>query len=444
MRPTRLLAPIVVLLCCCALPSAPVTSGDASGSAPQGAQGVTSATGATGPTMKADADGTKPAVKLSGEAFLAAYIDAICDNIGACCTSGGLDYDAERCRAGMLAQASATPVADVDPGTAEQCIAFVTSAVTACAPPAGPMRNACTEIFTPQGPQKPGEDCTASADCSTGADDGYPYCAVASGASSGTCKEYVPGKVGDVCASTSATTIYLCPESAFCSTSAATSTCKPRQSIGSTCTSDSCVADAYCSAAASPVCTKRIAIGQSCAAAPQGCAAGAFCSQESGECEAYKKPGIASPLVCGSSPLVGVWTAFGLPIASINGDVDGEATYEFTATAASFAIATHDSNGPLGVATLAGTYTFTQTVSGIVASFVYTSAVVKDGAGAAVPVTSGKCSKHNNCDAFVFGAGNPTPEPCACKQQTHTFSRVSATQMTSDVYEEDLSFYLQH
>lgn len=423
-------------------------------------------------TTSADVDDTEGAdapvkiapERVSAKSFFASYADTLCNNVEPCCTAASLSYDANACRA-AVAEKTKDLTHPIEKNAATACLAYLADAVKSCV--ALNNDNPCTPVLTERGDKLPGEPCEAFAECRSSRADGYPFCAA-----DGLCREYVRGAIGDLCVSQTATTLAICPAEAYCPPSAlGTSACSLRLPVGAKCKGDECQENAYCPVNASAAtCTARVSQGGDCSFDTYACAAGLYCDHATcvpigavGEpcnpagsplqcavglyCDGTKKcraPPLANASLCGVDPLIGSWQAWSIALASVDGDVTADASFDLaTPDAISFSVAVRDDRGWIGTATFTGTFTSARIDDSYAVHAIYAGAIVKTGSGSPVAVTGGTCPKHNDCDALVFGDGNPFPEPCFCKKQIHVFQPLGQTELQTELFGEETTFYLQ-
>jgi hypothetical protein len=243
--------------------------------------------------------------------FIGELVAAICDNVAACCTANGFEYDADGCRRtlsslyGQAFPAPGAPGVVYDASVAGECIALAARIAESCAEPTG-RTNACTSAYV--GMRKAGEACTLDLECAA-PPGGTADCATDSTTGAQTCQSRPRGKSGDACHAT-------CTErsngrscslhsdrdgSAECYTNdglfceSTTQACTALGAIGASCTGfDECVSAAFCD---SGICVARIALGESCVehcatgtcSYDDPCVAGAYC--EGGSCVPRKSAG---------------------------------------------------------------------------------------------------------------------------------------------------------
>jgi hypothetical protein len=100
-----------------------------------------------------------------------AMADAVCGNLGSCCTQAGFSYDSAQCRAAaenaMTAELNAqrSTNAMYDAAAARACVDMYAAAVKACAEqPSGD--DPCSRLFV--GKLQPGDACSQNAECAPG------------------------------------------------------------------------------------------------------------------------------------------------------------------------------------------------------------------------------------------------------------------------------------
>jgi hypothetical protein len=205
--------------------------------------------------------------------FIGRFVDAVCDNVGPCCQSAGLSYDAAGCKALGNAELEKDldldrPNVKYDAAAGGKCIEAVKNAAQSCGHidiDGGPE---CSGFLVGTLPE--GAACESSVECA-GA---YARCDISGPAAQGVCVVEPRGKAGDPCGDTC--TEHGSSSECFGSTSSTGTarcytndglycdqTCKPLIAVGQPCEAEGCVDGAYCT-------------GGSCAALP---AAGEPCAQ---------------------------------------------------------------------------------------------------------------------------------------------------------------------
>lgn len=242
-----------------------------------------------------------------------------CAALSPCCAAAGLGTSASSCK-----QLLSGSVASSDEGAQHRCVDTVRAAVQSkayCANLSEPAADAaCAGLFrmgstASSGTKAPGTACTSSSECAS-ATDGEGHC---SGVSSGICQVWKTGKDGDApcigtkagsssewSGQTSGNVAYLCDanKGIYCDFSAdvmgAGAICRAKQSPGGACaTSQSCVAEAYCSSMTS-TCVARLDVGAACK--DDVCVSTAFCDPASSTCKPRSPDGASCT---GSSECLG-------------------------------------------------------------------------------------------------------------------------------------------
>ncbi|HEY4102331.1 MAG TPA: hypothetical protein VGM44_00505 [Polyangiaceae bacterium] len=236
--------------------------------------------------------------------------DAVCDNLGPCCQSAGIGFDAETCKQNVIAKLSPEIAEDTGPNVAYdadaagRCVAAYESGVSSCTPVEQIDESACRAVF--MGALPAGGVCTQDAECANAAA-GDAYCDMSSGA--GSCVKLpggvAHGKLGDACVSScdanscvgistpergaDPNAQFNCyqEDGLFCD---ASYTCQPLLDAGAGCaSSDDCKAGLYCDAG---TCAVSKANGANCQG-NQECAGG----------DCVFSPSTSADGVCGKSML---------------------------------------------------------------------------------------------------------------------------------------------
>lgn len=217
--------------------------------------------------------------------FLAAYRDAVCDNVGSCCGGTGGPYSsAEACRQGF-ANVSVSSLT-YDASKAKACLDAVNASIRACESLGLDGLQACHRAL--QGKTRPGEACDDQKNpyqCAQPADDSsVALC------NSGKCQVIKrTGRAGDSC-DRDATETSACDDATFCDGS----TCVKREAEGEACSIDHCAKGLSCESDASSTiaslrCVKR---GDGAACGPGGSCGYSFaCDRQTCKCRARKAAG---------------------------------------------------------------------------------------------------------------------------------------------------------
>ena len=235
-----------------------------------------------------------------------AVADALCNNIGPCCAEAGFPHDAAQCVV-ESEKALAISISTMrrkeffyDGVAAQACVDAYVVAGRTCGDPRAVQR-ACRRVFT--GALEEGQSCADTSECSPG-----HYCQRTSGASSGRCvnESLSRGRLGEACGETcthydeqqftsctglssNVTTQCYTNDRLFCNDA---HLCAPVPALGQPCTAAStCAGDTFCDTTVS-TCAARRTSG-SCGEFNDACAAEAFCSFGTHECDLRKPHGAA-------------------------------------------------------------------------------------------------------------------------------------------------------
>jgi hypothetical protein len=260
-----------------------------------GSGGSSNVGGAAGGT--AGTGGSSSSSHVPPTEFMAKFAAAICDNIGGCCASAGLEYDAAKCQSFYIhyydgfAGDLTSPNAEYDPNAADECIAVVAAVATSCKLNELNFYKVCNDIV--RGTLADGAACTSSSECAF-PEGGSVECGV------GTCEQRPPGKQGDACRFTCGNGGWKpncwyedgATGNAACFTALGlacgpSGKCEPLGKVGDACSWGSCSSGTYCDSETQK-CAALKEIGESCEA--DACVSGAYCSSN-GQCEAAKADG---------------------------------------------------------------------------------------------------------------------------------------------------------
>lgn len=241
--------------------------------------------GTTGPTVSQDQ-------------FVTAAAGAICDNIGACCQTGGFTYDAAQCRQGQiewLTELYGQTTATYDAAAAGACVQQLETAARNCEE--GPT-DACARVF--KGSKAVGEACEGDFDCAPVA--GAAVTCERISDSELECQAIPRGKPGDPCVgnctfiegfvscydgdSESGEGYCFEDDGLICREGA----CAPIPEIGEPCSYWDCKPGAYCSSE-TETCVVAGGVGDPCEW-DEHCAETAYCGAD-GLCAAKKADGEA-------------------------------------------------------------------------------------------------------------------------------------------------------
>ncbi len=240
--------------------------------------------------------------ELTLEGFLEALTDTFCSSIEPCCMNGGVSYDEAGCRTTMSKYAQQVSTGyTLDEGQAQTCLANLGAAIDRCAlnPEVMDALRPCSKAIIPNGTKELGEACSSPSDCKPSSDPSLQtYCAYTS-AEGGVCRAFGEGKIGDACGQTTGHTTYACPADAYCPSGTPSPLCTARIAGGESCAADawSCAVGHYCDA--NRVCAPTKQSGESCdpATFPSQCGTWASCNPASAVCQDLT---LANPVTCGT------------------------------------------------------------------------------------------------------------------------------------------------
>jgi hypothetical protein len=213
--------------------------------------------------------------------------NAVCDDIGPCCTAVGLAYDAAKCRQSLAASIGAQladPLRSYDPIAGGNCVAVAGAAAKGCFTDATAFIAQCGKVIV--GNVAAGGACSSSGQCAVPAGADYASC------TAGKCAVKKHGKAGDPCdsscrktssggtSSSSSSSTTPTADAASCwrednLSCGADGKCEASGAIGSACVYGSCVATGYCGSDGK--CAAKGAAGAACAGF-DACLDGNYCA----------------------------------------------------------------------------------------------------------------------------------------------------------------------
>lgn len=261
-----------------------------------GLSGVTLASGCSGSTS-----GEQSTNPVPQDQFVTTFVNAVCDNIGACCDKEGYAYDQTKCKAVASTQYGTlfkqSPNVEYDPQSAGNCIEAVKQAAAGCSTLDIDGGQACLNVYRGKLPE--GAECNSSIECAA-PPVGDASCEGELQGVPGHCVVDKRGAAGDACyatctqdgSSTGCGSSGGDPKSASCYTNDglycnAAYVCEKLAALGAACQNDGCVSGAYCD---SGTCALLPVAGESCGNG-YSCAPGAYC--QGGSCMPTKSAGEA-------------------------------------------------------------------------------------------------------------------------------------------------------
>jgi len=231
-----------------------------------------------------------------------------CAAYAPCCAEAGLPTDGNQCRAFIGAFAAN----GIDQAAADQCLKDINAnkgKPDFCSNGLSP--SSCSNVLKlggSSGTVPPGGTCSSQSDCAPSTE-GKTTCAslYKSGMTIKKCQVMVVGKEGDSpCVATidgnltsysfSATATDIPPKGYSCDVASGircdsnTGKCTALGKVGDPCSYDSCAKDLYCPSGASPVCTARKSVGESCMSSSD-CVTTAYCDATTNKCDAKTATG---------------------------------------------------------------------------------------------------------------------------------------------------------
>lgn len=229
-------------------------------------------------------DGGTSAPPVPKEELAESSGEALCTDLGACCSAAGHAYDVAACKQtmrdvveGFLIGPAESEGAEYDAQAAGDCLAWMQSSAKSCS--FGDAPEACDRIYV--GVKQPGIACESDIGCApvAGADVQCEGECIATprgkagDACSGTCTDHGDGESCSGSSGQTGDARCWTNDGVFCDQDG---TCQALLPLGSECDFEGCVDTAYCSNGS---CIPRLGAGEVCAGDWDACQAGLYCSQ---------------------------------------------------------------------------------------------------------------------------------------------------------------------